>query len=231
VLVLINGRPFDLGPYAARAAAIVEAWFPGQDGAAAIAAVLVGDVCPSGKTSVGFARGAGAMPRTADAKPLARGIPPLPAFEPVFAFGHGLSYTTFEHADLSIGPDAVATDGAVEIACTVRNTGGRPGTEVVQLYLGDPVASVTRPAQQLRGFARVPLAPGAAARIRFSVSADLCAFTGPELVRIVEPGRIDVAIGASSADLRLRGAFELTGPTRVVDEDRALLPGVAVDPL
>ncbi len=135
VVVLVNGRAFDLSQIAGRAAAIVEAWFPGQDGGAAIAAVLAGDVVPSGKTTLGFSRGAGAQPRSYDHKPLARGVPPLPAFEPVFAFGHGLSYTRFEYEALSITPACTETDGSVTIAFTLRNAGERDGEEVVQLYL------------------------------------------------------------------------------------------------
>ena len=230
VVVLVNGRAFDLSQIAGRAAAIVEAWFPGQDGAAAIAAVLAGDANPSGKTTLGFSRGAGAQPRFYDHKPLARGVPPLPAFEPVFAFGHGLSYTRFEYEALSITPECVGTDGSVNIAFTLRNAGARDGEEVVQLYLSDPVASVTRPVQQLRGFARVALAAGASAQIQFRVHADLCSFTGPDLARIVEPGRIEVAVGASSTDLRLRGAFELSGRVRRVGEDRVLAPDLSVAP-
>ena len=230
VVVLVNGRPFDLSQIAGRAAAIVEAWFPGQDGAAAIAAVLAGDINPSGKTTLGFARGAGAQPRFYDHKPLACGVPPLPAFAPVFAFGHGLSYTQFEYAALSITPERIANDGCVDVAFTLRNAGSRDGEEVVQLYLHDPLASVTRPVQQLRGFARVALAAGATARVTFRVHADLCSFSGPDLARIVEPGRIDVAVGASSADLRLRGAFQIDGVLRRVGEDRVLSAAVSVAP-
>ena len=231
VVVLVNGRPFDLSRIAGRAAAIVEAWFPGQDGAAAIAAVLAGDINPSGKTTLGFARGAGAQPRFYDHKALAQGVPPLPAFAPVFAFGHGLSYTRFEYDALAITPERVATDGRVEIAFTLRNAGSRDGEEVVQLYLHDPVASVTRPVQQLRGFARVALAAGAAARVTFRLHADLCSFSGPDLARIVEAGRIEVAVGASSADLRLRGAFDIEGPLRRVGEDRVLATVVSIAPV
>ena len=101
---------------------------------------------------------------------------------------------------------------------------------MVQLYLRDPVASVTRPALQLRGFARVELAPGAAARVAFAVHADLASFSGPDLARIVEPGRIEVAIGASSADLRLHGGFAVAGAVRRVGEDRVLAPEVRVSP-
>jgi beta-glucosidase len=230
VVVLVNGRAFDLSQIAGRAAAILEAWFPGQDGAAAIAAVVAGDVNPSGKTTLGFSRGAGAQPSSYDHKPLARGVPPFPAFVPVFAFGHGLSYTRFEYEALSITPARIGTDGSVEISFTLRNAGTRDGDEIVQLYLSDPVASVTRPVQQLRGFARVSLAAGAAARVVFRVHADLCSFTGPDLARIVEPGRIEVALGASSADLRLRGAFELSGPVRRTGEDRVLAPELRIVP-
>ena len=229
VVVLVNGRPFDLSQIAGRAAAILEAWFPGQDGAAAIAAILAGDVNPSGKTTLGFSGGAGAQPSFYDHKPLSRGVPPFPAFVPVFAFGHGLSYTRFEYEGLSVTPERIATDGAVEIAFTLRNAGARDGEEIVQLYLRDPIASVTRPVQQLRGFARVALAAGGAARVLFRVHADLCSFTGRDLARIVEPGRIEVSVGASSADVRMRGAFELTGPMRHVGEGRVLVPEVVVN--
>jgi hypothetical protein len=147
---------------------------------------------------------------------------------PVFAFGHGLSYTRFEYEALSVTPERVDTDGAVELAFTLRNAGARDGEEVVQLYLRDPIASVTRPVQQLRGFARVALAAGASARVVFRVHADLCSFTGRDLARIVEAGRIEVSVGASSTDPRLSGSFELTGPTRRVGEGRVLLPDVVI---
>jgi hypothetical protein len=229
VLVLVNGRPFDLSGVAERAAAIVEAWFPGQDGAAAVADVLTGAINPSGKTSVTFARGAGVMPCHHDHKALAAGIPPLPTFAPVFPFGHGLSYTRFDYSDLELGSETVATDGALTVSCRVRNAGERAGREIVQLYLGDPVASVTRPVRELRGFVRVPLEAGAGARLTFRIPADLFAFTGPDLVRIVEPGRIEVQIAASSADIRLRASCTVAGPTRRVGEDRAFLAGVTVE--
>jgi beta-glucosidase len=231
VVVLVNGRPFDLSRIAGRAAAIVEAWFPGQDGAAAIAGVLAGDVNPSGKTSLGFARGAGAMPRSSDEKLLSQGVPKLPAYDAVFPFGHGLSYTRFEYDALAIAPAAIPADGEVVVRFRVRNAGARAGVEVAQLYLSDPVASVTRPLRQLRGFARVALAAGAAATVEMRVPADLCAFTGRDLARVVEPGRIEVAVGASSGDLRLGGAFEITGALRRVGEDRALAPRVEVTPI
>ncbi len=229
VLVLLNGRPFALGDLANRAAATLEAWFPGQEGAAAVAAALVGDVNPSGRSTVTYPRSAGAEPRSYDHKPLARGIPPSPSFEPVFAFGHGLSYTEFAYEDLAIEPAEVPVDGRVSIACRVSNRGARAGAEVVQLYLRDPVASVTRPVRSLAGFARVPLEPGQSRRVRFELSTDALAFSGPDLRPIVEPGRIEVALGASSADLRLEGDFRVVGETRVLGRDAALRPAVSVE--
>jgi beta-xylosidase len=150
---------------------------------------------------------------------------------PLFAFGHGLSYTTFGYADLGLSADHAPTDGGVGISCTVRNTGSVDGTEVVQLYLGDPVASVVRPTRWLAGFTRVTLAPGESARVTFRLHADRTAFTGRDGTRIVEPGGLSVAIGGGSDDLPLSGSFTLTGPVRPVGADRVLTTPVSVRPL
>jgi hypothetical protein len=230
VVVLVNGRPPAIPSLADRVAAIVEAWFPGQEGAAAIAGVLFGDIDPGGKTTVSFSRSAGAQPSYYNHKPLAAGIPRSPAFEPVFPFGHGLSYTRFDYSDLRICPSEIPVDGEVEIGCTVRNAGDRGGEEVVQLYFRDPLASVTRPVKELLGFARVRLDPAGACRIRFGVSADRFSFTGIDYRRIVEPGSIEVMIGASSQDIRLEGELRLAGQVRAVGEDRALHTRVHVEP-
>jgi beta-glucosidase-like glycosyl hydrolase len=230
VVVLLNGRPFALGAVAERAAAVVEAWFPGQDGAAAVVDVLFGAAEPGGRTTVSFARTAGAMPISYDHKPLAPGFPRQDDFGFVFPFGHGLTYTTFAYDDLVVTPAEVDVAGTFTVRCTVTNTGARAGTEVVQLYLTDPVASVARPVLQLRGFARVPLEPGASTEVTFTVPTDLVAFTGVDLGRIVEPGVIEVRVGASSGDLRLRGEVVLVGEVREAGEDRALVAEVEVGP-
>ena len=125
----------------------------------------------------------------------------------------------------------MATDGAVEVSCTVRNAGPVAGTEVVQLYLGDPVASVARPERWLAGFARVALTPGETARVTFRVHADRTSFTGQDLTRVVEPGTITVTLGGSSDDLPLMGTFTLTGPLRTVGIDRVLHTPVSVKKL
>lgn len=219
VVVLLNGRPFALPGLAERAAAVVEAWFPGQDGAGAVVDVLFGDVNPAGRTAVSFWPTAGVMPASYHHKHLARGLPALPEYEPVFPFGHGLSYTSFEYSDLSIGAVEVACDdpaATVEISCTVRNVGGRDGDEVVQLYATDVLATVARPVLELKGFRRIALDAGAAARVVFELPVDVLGFTGLDGRRVVEPGAIEVKVGASSADLRLKGSFELVGSVREV---------------
>ena len=252
VLVLITGRPYALGPVAGRLAAAVQAFFPGQEGGRAIAGVLSGRVVPSGKLPIEVPLLAGAQQPSYLAPPLAArtsvsSVDPTP----LFPFGHGLSYTTFEYVDLSISPVSeslvseslvsekpgpastrarISTNGAVDIACTVRNSGRVAGTEVVQLYLRDPVAQVTRPVRFLAGFARVRLEPGSASRVIFRLHADRTAFHGVSGARIVEAGLIEVGIGSSSVDLRRHGEIELTGPERQVGGDRVLTtPATVID--
>ncbi|WP_233518069.1 beta-xylosidase/alpha-l-arabinosidase [Streptomyces corynorhini] len=222
VVTLLAGRPYALGPAATRAAAVVQSFFPGQEGTPALARVLSGRVEPSGRLPVSVPRLAGTQPSTYLAAPLARAsdvsnIDPTPEF----AFGHGLSYTSFTWSELTADASA-ATDGTVELSFTVRNTGDRAGTEVVQLYLHDPVASVVQPVQRLIGYARLPLAPDERARVAVSVPADLASFTGRAGHRVVEPGALELRLAASSEDVRLTAAVTLTGPVRQVDHTRRL---------
>jgi beta-xylosidase len=232
VAVLVTGRPYALGAVAGRLAAAVQTFFPGEEGGQAIAGVLTGRVTPSGKLPVEIPRDPGGQPstylrsRNAE-KHSASVVDPTP----LFAFGHGLSYTTFEYAGLELSAGEVPTDGEVRVSCTVRNTGLVAGTEVVQLYLGDPVSSVVRPVQWLAGFARAALEPGEAARVTFRLHADRTTFTGRDLTRIVEPGTITVTVGGSSDDLPLTGSFTLTGPIRTVGIDRVLDTPVSVKKL
>ena len=235
VVVLLAGRPYALGD-AVRprpdggAAAIVEAFFAGEEGAPAIAGVLSGRVNPSGRLPVSIPSDPGAQPSTYLAAPLARrtgvsSVDPTPAFW----FGHGLSYTAFSWTDAS--SSATEFDDEVEVAVTIQNASGPAGAETVQLYLHDPVASVVRPVQRLIGYARVELAPGEAARVAFRVSADLASFTGRDLRRIVEPGALVLSFGRSAGDLVASLPVTLTGEVRVVDHTRRLHPVVSVTPL
>jgi beta-xylosidase len=229
VLVLLAGRPYALGSYVDRCAAVVQAFFPGEEGAGAVAGVLSGRVNPSGKLPVQVPRTSGGQPTTYLHAKLGgpvgvSSVDPTPCFP----FGHGLSYTEFELADFAV-PDELPADGEVEVSCAVRNTGDRPGAEVVQLYLHDPVASVTRPVRQLVGFARVELDAGEAKRLRFRLHADRTSFTGRDGRRVVEPGEIRVLVGTSSEDVRWERSVRITGEPRFVGHDRVLVTPVSVE--
>jgi beta-glucosidase len=153
---------------------------------------------------------------------------------PLFAFGHGLSYAaaTWGAVTASCGSSGSRweTDGTCELVVQLANEADRDVSEVVQVYLHDRSASVVRPVQQLVGAARVDLAPGQSARVRLALHADLTSFTGRELVRIVEPGEVELWVGASSADIRAVLALDLVGPGREVGTDRVLEPTVTVVP-
>jgi beta-xylosidase len=223
IAVLVTGRPYAIGSVAGELAGIVQAFFPGEEGGNAIAGVLTGRVVPSGKLPVEIPGACAPQPssylRSANAAPHAgSSVDPTP----LFAFGHGLSYTTFGYSDLVISASSMPTDGTILVSCTATNTGSASGCEVVQLYLSDPVAQVVRPLRWLAGYARVPLAPGEARRVTFRVHADRTSFTGLSGSRLVEPGLIGVAVGGASDSLPLTGAFTLTGPVRVVGADRVL---------
>ncbi len=229
VLVLLSGRPYALGAYAGRLAAAVQAFFPGEEGGGAVAGVLSGRVCPSGRLPVSIPRNPGGQPATYLAPALgqlndASVVDPTP----LYPFGHGLSYTEFEWTDVAMSSPLIPTDGEVTVSLTVRNTGDRSGAEVVQLYLHDPVAQVTRPVTKLIGYARVPLAPGAAAKLSFTVHADLASFTGRAGRRVVEPGDLRLRLAKSSVEEGHPLDVTLFGAERIVDHLRKLTAEITV---
>ncbi|MEV5610869.1 glycoside hydrolase family 3 N-terminal domain-containing protein [Streptomyces sp. NPDC052225] len=230
VVVVLSGRPYALGEVHPRSAGLVQAFMPGQEGAAAIAGVLSGRIQPAGRLPVQIPRRPGGQPGTYLQPPLGAHTQGISSVDPtpLFPFGYGGSYTTFEIDDLHVSAHDVPTDGEFTVSVRVRNTGARPGREVVQLYLRDTVAQVSRPVRQLTGFTQVELLPGASARVAFRVHADRTAFTGRALTRIVEPGEVEVQVGASSQHLPCRAAVRLTGPTREVGHDRRLTTPVDV---
>ncbi len=229
VVVLLSGRPYALGAAATDAGAIIQTFFPGEEGATAIAGVLSGRVNPSGRLPVSIPRSPGAQPSTYLGAMLASAsgvsnVDPTAAF----AFGAGIGFTEFEWSDHAADVTETATDGSLTLSLTVRNAGARAGSEVVQLYLHDPLASVVRPVQRLIGFTKVRLEPGESARVSVEVPADLAAFTGVTGERIVEPGELVLGFGRSSADIPLTTTVVLNGPVRVVGMERALHPGWSV---
>ncbi|MER6344433.1 beta-xylosidase/alpha-l-arabinosidase [Streptomyces sp. NPDC001595] len=232
VLVLLTGRPYALGRWDGRLGAVVQAFFPGEEGGPAVAGALSGRVNPSGRLPVSVPREPGGQPWTYLQPPLGlagevSNLDPTP----LHPFGHGRSYTTFAWEDVTGTAPEIATDGSYDLSVTVRNTGDRAGAEVVQLYLHDPVATVTRPDVRLVGYRRLPLEPGEAARVTFRFPADLAAFTGRDGRRVVEPGAIQLRLAASSADVRHTAELTLAGPERELGPDRVLRCETEVRPL
>jgi beta-glucosidase len=209
VVVLFNGRPLALEDVVADAPAILEAWFPGVQAGPAVADVVFGDVNPGGKLPATFPRRLGQVPIYYNHEPTGRPCNAdskynsryrdIPSCAPLFEFGYGLSYTTFEVSDLRLSSASVSRRGSVRASVTVTNTGQRAGDEVVQLYLHDPVASISQPVRRLRGFERVTLDPGASQTVTFTLDKSDFGFYDNRGRFVVEPGQIDVYAGSSSA--------------------------------
>lgn len=218
VLVMVHGRPWSIDWEKDHVPAILEAWYPGEQGGNAIAGILLGDVNPSGRLNCSVPRSVGHLPVTYDYKPSARGIncepgtPEKPGRDyvfsspaPLFAFGHGLSYTTFEYSDLKIDNNESAK--TVKVSVNVRNTGSRDGKEVVQLYVNDRVSSVTTPQKMLKGFDKIELKAGEQKTVTFDLPYDELALWNASMQRVVEPGEFAVMIGRSAEDIALSGSF------------------------
>ncbi len=233
VLVLVNGRPYAIPWLEEHANSILEAWLPGEEGGGAIADILFGDFNPSGKLPITFPRHVGQVPIFYNAKPsgmkshwyvdyVSEKVTPL------YPFGHGLSYTTFEYSDLSIARKQAKGDQTVDISLRVTNTGDLQGDEVVQLYIRDEYASVPRPVKELKGFIRLTLEPGASKIVTFGLPVDQLAFYDTELNLVLEPGRIFVMVGSSSNDIRLTGEFEIIGEGKLPVKERVFVCPVEI---
>ena len=199
VVVLINGRPLAIPRVAERVPAIVETWYAGQEAGTAVAEVLFGDVNPGGKLPVTFPRHTGQLPVYYNRRPTSFRSHLDLTREPLWPFGHGLSYTTFALTNLKVTPTTIGAAGRATVTVEVRNTGPRAGDEVVQLYIRDVVSSVTRPTKELRGFERVRLAPGETKTVTFTLGPDALSLIDRRMQRVVEPGKFDVMVGTSSA--------------------------------
>jgi beta-glucosidase len=210
VVVLINGRSLAVTRIAETIPAIIEGFYLGQEGGTAVAEVLFGDVNPGGKLPISVPRHVGQLPVYYGRKPTSFRPYLDMSREPLFPFGHGLSYTTFKLDSVKVDPPKIGPAGRASVTVDVTNTGGRAGDEVVQLYVHDRVASVTRPVKELRGFERVSLAPGEKKTVRFTLGPEALRFTDENMARVVEPGLFDVMLGTSSTGL-IMASLEVVG--------------------
>ena len=231
VLVLLVGRPYELSRQVDRLAAVVCGFFPGEEGAAALAEVLTGRVNPSGRLPVSFPGADANQPATYLAATLARkGDSSVVDPTALFGFGHGLSYAPATWDNVGQSATNWPTDGTASITVTLRNDAAIATSEVVQVYLHDPVAEVSRPIQQLIAAPRIDLAPGQTRTVRIDLHADLTSYTGRAGVRRVDAGAVELRVGASSVDIRGTLPYTLTGPAREVGVDRVMLPEIIVTP-
>ena len=218
VLVLINGRPLSINWADKFVPAILEAWYPGSQGGRAIAEALFGDYNPGGKLTVTFPKTVGQIPFNFPAKPASQvdggQTPGMGGNQaringPLYPFGYGLSYTTFEYSDMRLSSSVITDHQPVTVTCKVKNTGSRAGDEVVQLYMRDVVSSVTTYEKSLRGFERVHLEPGETKEVKFELLPRDFQLLDIDKHWVVEPGMFQLMIGASSEDIRLKKGLEI----------------------
>lgn len=211
VVVLMNGRPLTINWIDEHIPAILETWFSGTQAGHAIADVLFGDYNPSGKLPVTFPRSVGQIPIFYSVKNTGRPMDPDNKYtskyldipnDPLYPFGYGLSYTSFSYGDIVLSTDAITVNDTISISCTITNTGTRAGEEVVQLYLRDPVASVTRPVKELKGFKKIALQPGESKTVTFAINANDLSFYRRDMTFGPEPGLFKVYIGGNSRDVK-----------------------------
>ncbi|HOJ92047.1 MAG TPA: glycoside hydrolase family 3 N-terminal domain-containing protein [Dictyoglomaceae bacterium] len=227
VLVLVNGRPQALKWESENISAILEAWYPGEEGGNAVADVIFGDYNPSGKLPISFPAELGQVPVYYNRKPSSFNDYVESSAKALYPFGHGLSYTTFEYSNLKISPEKVNALEPIEISFKIKNTGKIAGEEVVQLYIRDEVSSLERPVKELKGFKKIPLNPGEEKKVVFRLYPEQLAFYDEFMRFVVEKGAFKVLIGSSSEDIRLTGEFEVK-ETKIITEKRKFSSEVIV---
>jgi beta-glucosidase len=210
VVLLLNGRPLSVNLLAQRADALLEGWYLGQETGHAAADILFGRANPGGKLPVTIARDVGQLPVFYNRKPTARRGYLFDEATPLYPFGYGLSYTTFDISAPRLAKASIAANEPLRVEVDVTNTGARAGDEVVQLYLRDEAASVTRPLLELKRFRRVTLAPGAKTTVAFELTPQDLSLWNLQMQRVVEPGKFTVSAGPSSASLK-SASFTVTG--------------------
>nr|AMK07510.1 beta-xylosidase [Klebsiella sp. T5-5] len=219
IVVMTGGRPYNLQGLEDSIAGLLMAWAPGQEGGWAIADVLTGRAEPQGRLVVSVPKSAGAMPYYYNHKLKSGGTPFAFHFGSRYPFGYGQSWTTFDYAEPHLLAQEVNVDGEIAVQVAVLNSGERRGSEVVQLYVRDKVASMVRPLQELKAFQRVTLDPGETATLSFYLPVDMLNFTRRDGQRIVEPGEFELQIGASSADIRGTATVRVNGEVRELPRD------------
>lgn len=216
VLVLSNGRPYSITWEEEHIPAILEAWFPGEEGGKAVAEILFGDRNPGGKLPVSVPRTSGQIPvyymhKKSGGRSHWRGNYDDVSASPLYAFGYGLSYTDFRFDDFKIEKKEIPVGGSLEASVKITNIGDREGDEVVQLYIRDVAASVTRPVQELKAYKRITLKPGESKVLEFTIKSAQMGFYDINMDYVLEPGTIEVMVGAASNDIRFRDNIILTG--------------------
>ena len=204
IVFLFNGRPISINSISQNVPAIFECWYLGQETGHAVAEVLFGDFNPGGKLPITIPRSAGHLPAFYNYKPLARRGYLFDDVSPLYAFGYGLSYTTFAIENLRLSRKSISRDGAVRVLVDVTNTGKREGTEIVQMFIRDLVSSVTRPLKELKGFEKVFLQPGETKTVALEITPELLAFYNIDMEHVVEPGDFEIMVGNSSRDCDLQ---------------------------
>jgi beta-glucosidase len=230
VVVMTGGRPYNLGGLEDRIAAQIMAFAPGERGGEALADLLVGRANFSGRLPLSVPKSAGAVPYTYNHRLKSAGTPVAYHFGCRYPFGFGLGYTQFRYGSLAVAQREVPIgDGTVELSFTVENLGPREGTEVVQIYVRDRLASSARPVRELKAFARVPLAAGDSTQVRVRIPVDMLNFTDGRGERIVEPGDFDLMVGSSSRDIHLSDTVSVTGQAvRTLERDWRMVSEVEV---
>jgi beta-glucosidase len=234
VVVLMTGKPVAVPWLDDHAAAMLEAWLPGEEGGHAVAEALLGEFNPGGKLPISFPRSTGQIPVFYNHKPSGRrsnwwGDYVNESVQPLYPFGHGLSYTQFVYSDFSMDKAQVEQNETIEIAVRVTNTGAVSGDEVVQLYMRDVYGSLPRPVKELKGYQRLTLQPGETRRAIFAFNVNHMAFYNNELELILEPGEVQVMLGSSSEDIRACGSFEIVSEKKMLVQDRLFVCPVRVE--
>jgi beta-glucosidase len=202
VVVLINGRPASTVQISAAANAMLEGWYLGEQGGNAVADILFGDVNPGGKLPVTIPRSVGQLPMFYNYKPSAHRGYLFDSVEPLYPFGFGLSYTSFEIGAPRLSSDRIAANGSVTVSVPVRNTGARAGDETVQIYVHQLLSSVTRPIKELKAFERITLNPGESKTVTFVLTSEAFRMWNASMQRVVEPGAFEIMAGPNSVDLK-----------------------------